>query len=90
MVSAPAEVKIFFRMKKDDENGGWNITECQSDHRLELLEIIVTGIAKRFVMEGMGAAFRRNEQKNRHHKLTGDVEARIYTIICSNLPEDVS
>ncbi len=32
-------------MRKDAENWAWNITKRQSDHVLELLEIIVTGQA---------------------------------------------
>jgi len=41
-------------------------------------------------MEGMEAALGRKEQKNRHRKVTGDVEARICTIACSEPPQGAS
>lgn len=44
----------------------------------------IAGIAKHFVMEGMGAVLGRKKQWNRHRKVTGDVEARICTIACSD------
>ncbi len=52
----------------------------------------IAGIAKRFVMEGKGmeAALGRKVQENRRRKVTGDVEARICAIACSEPPEGVS
>lgn len=47
----------------------------------------ISGVAKRFVMEGMEAALGRKQQVNRHRKVTGDVEARICAIVCSKAPE---
>ena len=37
-----------------------------------------------------GIALGRKEQKNRHRKVTGDVEARICAIACSTPPEGAS
>ena len=50
----------------------------------------IAGIAQRFVTEGMESALGRKEQKNRHRKVTGDVEARICAIACSTPPEGAS
>ncbi len=50
----------------------------------------IAGIAKRFVTEGMEAALNRKKQENRHHKVTGDVEARICAITCSAPPQGAS
>lgn len=47
----------------------------------------IAGVAKRFVMEGMEAALGRKQQQNRCRKVTGDVEARICAIACSEPPE---
>ena len=47
----------------------------------------IAGIAKRFVTEGMEAALDRKKQQNRYRKVTGDVEAKICTIACSDAPE---
>ncbi len=41
-------------------------------------------------MEGMEAALGRKAQKNRYRKVTGDVEAKICTIACSDPSEGVS
>ena len=38
----------------------------------------------------MESALGRKEQKNRHRKVTGDVEARICAIACSTPPEGAS
>ena len=50
----------------------------------------IAGIARRFVMEGMEAALGRKVQENRRRKVTGDVEARICAIACSEPPEGAS
>lgn len=47
----------------------------------------ITEIAKRFVLEGLEAALGRREQKNRHRKVDGEVEAHIVAIACSEAPE---
>jgi len=47
-------------------------------------------VAKRFVMEGMEAALGRKKQKNRHRKVTGEVEAQLTLIACSDPPEGKS
>jgi hypothetical protein len=45
------------------------------------------GVAKRFVFEGMEAALGRKKQENYHRKVTGEVEAKICMIACSEPPE---
>ncbi len=47
----------------------------------------IAGVAKRFVMEGMEAALGRKKQENRHRKVTGEVEAQLTLIACSDAPE---
>ena len=51
---------------------------------------MIAGVAKRFVMEGMEAALGRKEQKNRYRKVTGEVEAQMCVIACSEPPEGMS
>ncbi len=41
-------------------------------------------------MEGMEAALGRKKQRNRYRKVTGDVEAMICMIACSDAPEGYS
>jgi transposase len=47
----------------------------------------ITSVAKRFVFEGLEAALGRKKQENYHRKVTGEVEARICAIACSDPPE---
>jgi hypothetical protein len=46
----------------------------------------IAGVAKRFVLEGLQAALGRKKQENYHRKVTGEVEARICAIACSQAP----
>ena len=47
----------------------------------------ITDMAKRFIFECIEAALGRKKQENYHRKVTGDIEARICAIACSNPPE---
>ena len=47
----------------------------------------IAGIAKRFIFEGIEAALGRKAQENRNRKVTGEIEARIIAIACSQAPE---
>ena len=47
----------------------------------------VCGVAQRFVENGLESALNRKKQENRHRKITGDVEAHIIAIACSDAPE---
>jgi hypothetical protein len=47
----------------------------------------IASVAKRFVFEGLEAALGRKKQENYHRKVTGEVEARICAIACSDPPE---
>ena len=40
-----------------------------------------------FVENGLESALNRKKQENRHRKITGDVEAHIIAIACSDAPE---
>lgn len=47
----------------------------------------IAGVAKRFVMNGLEAALGRKTQQNRARKVTGEVEAQICMIACSDPPQ---
>lgn len=47
----------------------------------------VCDISRRFVEGGLSCALERKQQINRHHKITGDVEAQMIAIACSDAPE---
>ena len=80
--------QILLKLDQKPENKTWTYDRIKDAYGAS--RSTIAGVAKRFVMEGMEAALGRKEQKNRHRKVTGDVEARICTIACSNPPEGVS
>ena len=80
--------QILLKLDQKPENKTWTYDRIKDAYGAS--RNTIASVAKRFVMEGMEAALGRKEQKNRHRKVTGDVEARICTIACSNPPEGAS
>ncbi|HBH95259.1 MAG TPA: hypothetical protein DDX91_05860 [Ruminococcaceae bacterium] len=80
--------QILLKLDQKPENKAWTYDRIKDAYGAS--RNAIAGVAKRFVMEGMEAALGRKEQKNGHRKGTGDVEARICTIACSDPPEGVS
>ena len=80
--------QILLKLDQKPENKTWTYDRIKDAYGAS--RSTIAGVAKRFVMEGMEAALGRKEQKNRHRKVTGDVEARICTIACSNPPKGTS
>jgi len=77
--------QILLKLDKIPENAEWTYNRIQSAYRST--HTAIAGIAKRFVFEGMEAALGRKKHDNYHRKITGDVEARICAIACSDPPE---
>ena len=80
--------QILLKLDQKPENKAWTYDRIKEAYGAS--RNTISGIAKRYVMEGMEAALGRKEQKNRYRKVTGDVEARICTIACSEPPEGTS
>lgn len=76
--------QILLKLDHKPENQTWTYDRIKDAYGAS--HSTIAGIAKRFVMDGMEAALGRKEQKNRHRKVTGYVEARICTIACSAPP----
>lgn len=80
--------QILLKLNHIAENKTWTYDRIRdaygASHRT------IAGIANRFVMEGLEAALGRKVQENRYRKVTGDVEARICTIACSEPPAGAS
>jgi len=74
-------------LKLDDipANSEWTYDRIKSAYSVS--NGTVSGVAQRFVIEGLEAALGRKVQENRQRKVTGDVEARICAIACSQPPE---
>ena len=81
-------VQILLKLDQTPENKAWTYDRIKDAYGPS--RSTIAGIAKRFVMEGMEAALGRKVQKNRRRKVTGDVEALICAIACSEPPEGAS
>lgn len=77
--------QALLKLDKRPDNADWTYDRIQEAYGMS--RATIAGIAKRFVMEGMEAALGRKRQQNRYRKVTGDVEARICAIACSEPPE---
>ena len=80
--------QILLKLDQKPENKAWTYDRIKDAYGAS--RSTITGIAQRFVMEGMEAALGRKVQENRRRKVTGDVEARICAIACSEPPEGTS
>ena len=80
--------QILLKLDQRPENKAWTYDRIKDAYGAS--RSTIAGVAKRFVMEGMETALGRKEQKNRYRKVTGDVEARICTIACSEPPQGAS
>ena len=77
--------QILLKLDAIPENAKWTYELIKSAYKAS--NSTVSGVAKRFVFEGLEAALGRKKQENYHHKVTGEVEARICAIACSESPE---
>ena len=77
--------QILLKLDQIPENAAWTYDRIQAAYRA--CHTTIAGIAKRFVFEGLDAALGRKKHDNYHRKITGEVEARICVIACSDPPE---
>ncbi len=80
--------QILLKLDERSENKVWTYDQIKEAYSAS--NGTIAGVAKRFVMEGMEAALGRKRQENRHRKVTGEVEAQICLIACSEPPEGFS
>jgi transposase len=76
--------QILLKLEQIPANEGWTYDRIKSAYNAT--HATIAGIAKRFVMEGMESALGRKKRENYHRKVTGDIEARICAIACSQPP----
>lgn len=77
--------QILLKLDEIPENNEWTIAKIGQAYGAN--PSTITGIAKRFVEEGLQAALGRKEQANRCRKVDGTVEAHMVAIACSEAPE---
>ena len=80
--------QILLKLDQRPENKTWTYDRIKDAYGAS--RSTIAGIAKRFVMQGLEAALGRKKQENRRRKVTGDVEARICAIACSEPPDGAS
>ena len=76
--------QILQKLEQRVENAGWTYERIKSAYNTS--SCTVAGIAKRFVLAGMETALGRKKQENYQRKVTGEIEARICAIACSEAP----
>jgi hypothetical protein len=77
--------QILLKLDKIPENSNWTYDRIQDAYKAR--HSTIAGVARRFVCEGLEGALSRKDHNNHHRKVTGDVEARICMIACSDPPK---
>ena len=77
--------QILLKLDQRLENIGWTYDRIKSAYNIS--GGTIASVAKRFVLEGMEAALGRKKHENYHRKVTGEIEAKICMIACSEPPE---
>ena len=80
--------QILLKLDRREENAEWGYEKIKEAYHTS--NSTIAGVAKRFVMDGLEAALGRKKQENHYLKVTGEVEASICTIACSDAPEGKS
>ena len=77
--------QILLKLDQIPENKEWTYDRIKEAYKAT--HTTIAGVAKRFVFEGIEAALGRKKHENYHRKVTGEVEARLCAIACSDPPE---
>ena len=77
--------QILLKLDQNLVNLGWTYERIKEAFNVS--NGMIAGVAKRFVLEGMEVALGRKKQENYARKVTGEVEAKICAIACSEPPE---
>jgi len=77
--------QILMKLDQTPENEEWTYDLIQRAYNAT--HATIAGVAKRFVFEGLEAALGRKKQEHYYRKVTGEVEAQICVIACSEPPE---
>jgi len=77
--------QILLKLDQRPENEAWTYERIKDAYGAS--HSTIAGVAKRFVTDGLEAALGRKKQGNHYRKVTGEAEAQICTIACSEPPE---
>ena len=76
--------QILLKLDRIPENKEWTYERITASYGS--VRSTIAGIAKRFVFEGLESALGRKNHNNYRRKVTGEVEAKICMIACSDPP----
>ena len=77
--------QILLKLDALPENADWTYDQIAAAYNAA--RGTISGVAKRFVLAGMESALGRKNHNNHNRKVTGEVEAQICAIACSNPPD---
>ncbi len=77
--------QILLKLDDKPENKKWTYERIKEAYHTS--NGTIANVAKRFVTDGLEAALGRKKQENYHRKVTGEIEAKICLIACSEPPE---
>lgn len=77
--------EILLKLDENHNEKPWTVKEVVDAYHTNCTT--VCAVAQRFVEEGLESALNRKKQLNRHHKITGEVEAHMIAIASSDAPE---
>ncbi len=80
--------QILLKLDEKPENKDWTYDRIQEAYHAS--SATISGVAKRFVENGLEAALGRKKRENYPRKVTGEVEAQLIAIACSAPPEGYS
>jgi len=80
--------QILLKLDQIPDNEEWTYDRIKAAYNTS--HNAIADLARRFVFDGLEAALGRKKQENRHRKVTGEVEAQICAIMCSDPPEGKS
>ena len=70
-----------------DRSQGQRLQDAQVAQAVQVCVATVRALRQRFVREGLDACLSDRPRPGRAPKLTGDVEAKLVTLVCSDPPE---
>ena len=79
---------ILLKLDKIPENKDWTYDRIQDAYGAR--HSTIAALAKRFVYEGLEASLVMKGHNNHRRKVTGDIEAKICAIACSDPPDGKS
>ena len=76
--------QVLLKLDESFNEKPWNVEDISDAYHISTHAIC--DIAARFVDGGLAHALERKKQMNRHHKITGDIQAPIIAVACSDAP----